>query len=264
VRWLASALAGFTADLTPRLRASQIRRLSRLAVMLRWVAICFAGLAGLVAPRVPPMLLGEILAAVAYNGIVMLVILRAPDDGLPGVALVTTVVDQLFCFSFIGIYNVIPGGQQVAAYVPAMLEATAFFSIAGIILSVGLFVGGILLIQTAGGVFWRGSVGTGVFGATLMVVLVGACLGVVDQVLIHPSAGSKDEPEAGDADRLQLSEREQAVLKLVAQGLSNGMIADRLGLSERTVKNYVEALLNQLHARNRAEAVAAASRLRLL
>jgi DNA-binding CsgD family transcriptional regulator len=264
VRWLWGALGGVTESLTPRLKSRQIRALCRSAVGLRWVAICFAGLAGLVAPHVPPMLLSEILIAIAYNGLVMLIVLRASDNALPGVALVTSVVDQLLCFSFIGIYNVIPGSQQVAVYIPAMLEATAFFSLAGVILSVGMFLGGILLVQTAGAVFWRGPFdSSGIFGAILIVVLVGACLGVVDAVVFHPEPREQSD-STPDESQLRLTEAEQDVLRLVAQGYSNGMIGRQLGLSERTVKNYMESLLTQLRARNRAEAVAAASRLRLL
>jgi len=50
----------------------------------------------------------------------------------------------------------------------------------------------------------------------------------------------------------------------VAEGYSNTMIATRLNLSDNTVKSYVESLLTHLNARNRAEAVAAASRLKLI
>ncbi len=42
------------------------------------------------------------------------------------------------------------------------------------------------------------------------------------------------------------------------------MIAGRLHLSENTIKTYVENLLSRLNARNRAEAVAAASRQNLI
>jgi DNA-binding NarL/FixJ family response regulator len=51
---------------------------------------------------------------------------------------------------------------------------------------------------------------------------------------------------------------------LVAEGYSNTMIAGHLHLSENTVKTYVENLLGRFHARNRAEAVAAASRQNLI
>jgi DNA-binding NarL/FixJ family response regulator len=63
---------------------------------------------------------------------------------------------------------------------------------------------------------------------------------------------------------IRLSRREREVLNLVAEGYSNTMIANRLRISDSTVKGYVENLLFHLNARNRAEAVAAAARLKLL
>jgi non-specific serine/threonine protein kinase len=68
----------------------------------------------------------------------------------------------------------------------------------------------------------------------------------------------------GGEPAVRLSRREREVLSLVAEGYSNTMIAARLHLSDSTVKGYVENLLFHLNARNRAEAVAAASRLKLL
>ncbi len=61
-----------------------------------------------------------------------------------------------------------------------------------------------------------------------------------------------------------LTEREQEVLGLLQQGLPNKLIASRLGISERTVKFHVSALLNKLDATNRTEAVARARELGLL
>lgn len=51
-----------------------------------------------------------------------------------------------------------------------------------------------------------------------------------------------------------LSEREVQVLRLVAQGLSNREIADRLVVSERTVRAHVSNILNKLHLANRTQA----------
>ncbi len=51
-----------------------------------------------------------------------------------------------------------------------------------------------------------------------------------------------------------LSEREVAILRLVAQGLSNREIADRLHLAEGTVKNYVTSLLGKIGVRDRTHA----------
>ncbi|HEX5503217.1 MAG TPA: response regulator transcription factor [Thermomicrobiales bacterium] len=55
-----------------------------------------------------------------------------------------------------------------------------------------------------------------------------------------------------------LTEREVAVLRLLAAGASNRTIADRLALAEGTVKNYVSSILDKLAAANRTQAVAIA------
>jgi NarL family two-component system response regulator LiaR len=63
----------------------------------------------------------------------------------------------------------------------------------------------------------------------------------------------KDPPDVSPSEQ-PLTEREVEVLQLVARGLSNQAIADRLFLSERTVGNYVSSILNKLHLANRTQA----------
>jgi DNA-binding NarL/FixJ family response regulator len=60
---------------------------------------------------------------------------------------------------------------------------------------------------------------------------------------------------AGDAGGAtpRLTERETAVLRLVAKGLSYKQIAARLGVSHRTVQNHVQNMLNKLQLHNRVE-----------
>ncbi|MEU1812647.1 response regulator transcription factor [Micromonospora sp. WMMD1076] len=56
----------------------------------------------------------------------------------------------------------------------------------------------------------------------------------------------------------QLTDREREILGLLARGLSNPLIAHRLGLSAKTVRNNVSAILVKLHLGSRAEAIALA------
>ena len=57
-----------------------------------------------------------------------------------------------------------------------------------------------------------------------------------------------------------LSEREKSVLRLLATGLTNAAIADRLHLSEGTVRNHVTNILAKLNVTDRAQATALAWR----
>lgn len=66
---------------------------------------------------------------------------------------------------------------------------------------------------------------------------------------------SKTQPSPRD---FKLSERELEVLALLAEGLSNTQIADRLTVSTSTIKFHVSSILGKLGAASRTEAVAIA------
>ncbi|MFN7135801.1 MAG: response regulator transcription factor, partial [Myxococcales bacterium] len=61
-----------------------------------------------------------------------------------------------------------------------------------------------------------------------------------------------------------LTARELEVLQLLAEGLPNKLIADRLRVSEHTAKFHVNAILGKLGAQSRTEAVVRAARLGLV
>lgn len=70
-----------------------------------------------------------------------------------------------------------------------------------------------------------------------------------------PSAAQPDTSIAKD-----LSEREREVLGLLARGLTNAEIANRLYLSEGTVRNYVSSILEKLDVTDRTQAAVLALR----
>jgi NarL family two-component system response regulator LiaR len=61
-----------------------------------------------------------------------------------------------------------------------------------------------------------------------------------------------------------LSGRESKVLGLVSEGLSNGEIASRLFITERTVRFHLSSIFTKLGAHNRTQAVALARQRNLL
>jgi two-component system, NarL family, response regulator DevR len=69
-------------------------------------------------------------------------------------------------------------------------------------------------------------------------------------------------PAPAGGDRLELlTDQERIVLRLIGEGLTNRQIAVRLHLAEKTVKNYVSALLAKLGMERRTQAAVFVTRL---
>jgi non-specific serine/threonine protein kinase len=67
------------------------------------------------------------------------------------------------------------------------------------------------------------------------------------------TAPSPGRTPAGGAEDVPLSRREQEVALLIARGLTNAQIAERLWLSERTVSTHVRKILRKLGVRSREQ-----------
>jgi len=78
--------------------------------------------------------------------------------------------------------------------------------------------------------------------------------------VLHPRVASRMVQELRGTKRdtpnlfTDLSDRELEVLRLIADGLSNAEIADKLSISEKTVKGHVSNILGKLHMMDRTQA----------
>lgn len=95
--------------------------------------------------------------------------------------------------------------------------------------------------------------------------VTGAIRGVYKgEALLQPNIASKvlkefamlDKRKIREGDRFynDLTEREKEILRLIALGGANKEIAQKLGISEKTVKNHISNIFQTLHVNNRTKA----------
>jgi two-component system response regulator DevR len=80
---------------------------------------------------------------------------------------------------------------------------------------------------------------------------------------VAPAVSRAPEAGAAGTDRLELlTDQERTVLRLIGEGLTNRQIGARMGLAEKTVKNYTSHLLAKLGLERRTQAAILATELR--
>ena len=77
-----------------------------------------------------------------------------------------------------------------------------------------------------------------------------------------PAEFVRDQEQAGQS--LGITPRELEILELIAQGLSNKEIAERVFVSENTVKTHSSRVFDKLGAKRRTQAVQLGKELRLI
>ncbi len=80
---------------------------------------------------------------------------------------------------------------------------------------------------------------------------------VTRRVLERLRSGAGDEPD----ELAELTAQERKILELIAEGLTNRQIAERIFLAEKTVKNYVSSILMKLGLERRTQAAVLAAKL---
>jgi two-component system, NarL family, response regulator LiaR len=87
------------------------------------------------------------------------------------------------------------------------------------------------------------------------------------EATLHPTVAARLVQELTSARSSpldELTEREREVLALIARGMSNADIAERLVIGERTVKTHVSNILSKLHLQDRTQAALLALREKLV
>ncbi|NVB77104.1 MAG: response regulator transcription factor [Kofleriaceae bacterium] len=117
------------------------------------------------------------------------------------------------------------------------------------------------LAAGARGVVLRDQVGPGIHAA---LAAVRSGLTVMDAALAESLVPAQPAKAAttttNGKGRGELTERERQVVQLLSEGLSNKLIADRLGISDHTAKFHVNGVMMKLGASTRTEAVVEAMR----
>jgi DNA-binding NarL/FixJ family response regulator len=105
--------------------------------------------------------------------------------------------------------------------------------------------------------------------ASIQELMRGIQAAAIGESLISPNIAGKvlqrvraatSQPEIEKTIRAELSEREIEVLKLIANGKDNAMIAGELHISPKTVKNHISNILMKLQIDNRIQAAVYAVR----
>ena len=85
---------------------------------------------------------------------------------------------------------------------------------------------------------------------------------IIEKEIFQPA--NESAPDLSQLSRLGISKREYEILQLINEGLSNQQIAQKLFVSENTVKKHISNLFFKMDVVRRTEAIKKAKSLRLL
>ena len=112
----------------------------------------------------------------------------------------------------------------------------------------------LLLFQISKYAIVSGSLKTEIIIGIIAVVFL--IIGIyINKKSLHKNELSSQEIDYKKISELEITEREYEVLQGISEGLSNKEIADKLFLSESTIKTHVSNLLSKLNAKRRTQAL---------
>lgn len=126
-----------------------------------------------------------------------------------------------------------------------------------------LIIALLLLFQISKYSLFTGSASIEIVIAVIAIVffIVGA---IINKRVIHHEQQTSAEIDLQKIEELGLSKREYEVLCEIASGLSNKEIANKLFVSESTIKTHVSNVLVKLNAKRRTQAIQIAKKLQII
>ena len=98
-------------------------------------------------------------------------------------------------------------------------------------------------------------------GIAIIFFVIGA---IINKKVLHKNKTPTEEIDRKKIEALGLSKREYEVLCEIASGLSNREIAEKLFVSESTIKTHVSNVLVKLNAKRRTQAIQIAKELHII
>lgn len=201
-----------------------------------------------------------------YNTALPWISERLSPSGATRAAQILVFADAAALVTLVAIFPDPLPGALYAGLTLVLLEASVCWGAAGVVSTSLVVLSGPAVVDE-----WRCSLlhvpmqWAEILEQSLVVALLSVGLVMVNRLFAGVRALPSPAPAApASPPVIRLSSREREVLSLMAEGCSNPMIANRLHVTESTVKRHVESILNRLNVRNRAGAVAIATRLGLL
>lgn len=240
--------------------------LLRNGALLRWCVVALVAVR-LIAdpPRLVALGVLWILWIATWNTVVLWLGDRLAPAPAARVAQAAVLTDVAALVALVQIFpsnppDVVSGGAALV-----LLEAAICWGAPGVLIASSLTLAALTALEGAHCSLMHASVSWNDVGSEdVMLGLLSAALVMARRLLARPLPALPAAEARRPGPGLHMTGREREVLTLLAEGCSNTMIARRLHVTESTVKRHVESILSRLNVRNRAGAVAVASRMGLL